>query len=192
MKNKLYNLPIEIDTLKDPIVPEFILFERENKPVKIIDKKLSWKIFKRSDSYIADAIGHPGYDKFLQTYPDRTEGYAEGNYLINIPLGHSKLKDDYAVPNLFADAEYQPKAWRWMYWGPPECGTNIHVDVDHSCAWNVSIRGYKHWWFWFDGKMVTTVQEPGEIIYTPNDILHGVRNLTTSLAITHNYKRKNG
>jgi len=182
---------LTMDILDDPTTDQFMLhFERIEKPVKIINKKLKWKIFSRSDEYIADAIGYPGYGQFLQAYPKPLYRYKAGTYLSDIPLWNCKLQDDYHIPDLFKEAECQPKDWRWLFWGPPEAGTNIHTDVDHSEAWNISLKGYKYWWFWYEDKLINTIQGPGDIIYTPRDVPHGVRNLTTSLAITHNYKRK--
>ena len=186
-KNMQLNMPV----LKNPKKDWFILkAESINRPCKITDLGLKWKAFNWSDAYVAETIGYKGYDKFLQNYPEPIHRYSPGKYLSDIPLWNCKLNEDYEVPHLFEDAECQPDQWRWLFWGPPEVGTNIHQDVDHSCAWNIVLKGYKYWWFWYNGELLNTVQGPGEIVFAPKDTWHGVRNLTTSLSITHNYKRK--
>ena len=184
------NLLLTMDSLDKPSTEEFIeKYESKNKPELIKNLPLDWAAFKWSDKHVANTIGYPGYDKFIKEYPTYINNYSPGKYLADIPLAHSPLSHDYDTPTLFRDAECQPNGWKWLFWGPPNCGTQVHQDVDHSQAWNVCIKGHKYWWFWYKGKCLNTISGPGDIIFAPTDVWHAVTNLTSSISITHNYKR---
>ena len=108
----------------------------------------------------------------------------------DVPLHGSPLQRDYSVPTLFKGAALQRPRWQWLYWGPPGTSSTLHVDVAGSAAWNVIIKGYKLWWFYFEGGCYNAITGPGDIIVTPPEVAHEVVNLTPCLAITHNYIRE--
>lgn len=199
-----------LDVIDNPTTTYFIQnYEDKGKPVIIKNYPLNWKAFDWTDEYVAEKIG---YDTFVE-YMNRPSPYVkdddpelskyldgylvppEGDgvtYLSNVPLFQSDLQEDYDVPKLFADAAYQPDEWQWLFWGPPTSGTSLHTDVDYSEAWNVIIRGYKLWTYFYNDKTYHGIQGPGDIIYTPIDVPHHCVNLTNCLAVTHNYKRSAG
>ena len=186
-----------LDTIELPRQDSFISeYEQKKKPCVIKNYPLTWKAFDWTDEYVSKQIGH---DYFVE-YLNRSTPYLDENeqgpepmdtsiYLTDIQLMNTNLQRDYYVPELFVSAQYQPKEWQWLYWGPPSTGTHLHTDVDDSEAWNVTLKGKKLWWYFYDNDCYYAITEPGDIIYTPPNIPHRVINLTNSMAITHNYKR---
>lgn len=103
--------------------------------------------------------------------------------------------------------------WKWLYIGPPRSGSAMHRDFMGTAAWNVLFEGEKTWWFYppdqrahvYDGEVdvfqpdharfplfaeaqgVSCVQRPGDIIFTPSNWWHQVRNETSTLALTENF-----
>ena len=199
-----------LDVIDNPTQTYFIQnYEDKGIPVLIKNVPLNWKAFNWTDKHVAETIGYPDYDEYLERETPYIldndnilnkdfEGYMmtpEGDgvtYLSNVPLFQSDLQNDYTIPELFADAAYQPEEWQWLFWGPATAGTSLHTDIDHSEAWNVIIYGHKLWTYFYDGKPHHAIQGPGDIIYTPVDVPHHCVNLSKCLAITHNYKRSPG
>lgn len=89
-------------------------------------------------------------------------------------------------------SEVRP-TWKWLYMGPRGSGSELHRDFLGSSAWNMLLAGEKTWHFYppsepFSGKGgVVCVQRPGDIIFTPSDWWHEVRNETSTLALTENF-----
>lgn len=105
---------------------------------------------------------------------------------------------------------------KWLFIGEDGTGSAMHMDVVASSAWLYVFCGRKHWRLLrsrsassafrtersavsslfadldgadlgegavvFDG-----VQEPGDLIFVPSPILHEVKNIGTTLALTHNF-----
>jgi hypothetical protein len=87
-------------------------------------------------------------------------------------------------------------AWKWIYMGPPRSGSAMHRDFMGTAAWNVLFAGEKAWRFYppsagppsfAEGEGWSCVQRPGDIIYTPSNWWHQVRNETCTLALTENF-----
>ena len=187
-----------LDTIEVPRKDFFISeYEQKFKPCVIKNYPLNWKAFTWTDEYVAKAIGHEYYLDYLNRETPYLREEEQGShptdtsiYLQDIQIYDTILRNDYTIPELFATAEYQPTEWRWLYWGPPTTGTHLHLDVDESQAWNITLKGKKLWWYFYDNDCYYAITQPGDIIYTPQNIPHAVTNLTTAMAITHNYSRK--
>lgn len=130
-----------------------------------------------------------------------------------------ELLTDYTVPSYF-----QPNwtdrlsgdlrvDWRWIYIGGTGSGSELHVDLLNSSAWNVVITGAKKWVFYhpddgpklYQGKpdafapdlerfpllaeatayVGTTL--PGELLFTPSLWWHQTQNVGSCIAITENF-----
>lgn len=104
-------------------------------------------------------------------------------------------------------------AWKWLYMGPAGSGSAMHADFMGTAAWNMLFAGQKEWRFYppdqrsqvYAGEVdafrpdcvkfplfseaegLACVQRPGDIIYTPSNWWHQVRNETCTLALTENF-----
>ena len=103
--------------------------------------------------------------------------------------------------------------WKWIYMGPRGSGSVMHRDFIGSAAWNMLFAGEKVWRFYppdqisrvYAGEVdafqpdyarfplfaeaegLSCVQRPGDIIFTPSNWWHQVRNETGTLALTENF-----
>jgi hypothetical protein len=103
--------------------------------------------------------------------------------------------------------------WKWLFIGPARSGSAMHRDFIGSAAWNMLFEGEKTWWFYpphqtshvYSGEVdafrpdperfplfakaegLSCVQRPGDIIFTPSNWWHQVRNETSTLALTENF-----
>jgi len=103
--------------------------------------------------------------------------------------------------------------WKWLYMGPRGSGSAMHRDFIGSAAWNMLFVGQKVWRFYppdqrsqvYAGEVdafhpdcvrfplfaeaegLFCVQRPGDIIFTPSNWWHQVRNETCTLALTENF-----
>jgi arginase family enzyme len=110
---------------------------------------------------------------------------------------------------------FDATALKWIYFGEPGTGSPTHTDVVNSTAWLLLAKGHKRWrmlhadsapqllyqhqladlfnidpGLYPDTAGLTgyeTVQQPGEIIWTPPQCVHAVQNLDHTIALTHNY-----
>ncbi len=124
------------------------------------------------------------------------------------------LKDPELIGKHRLVAPHYP-AWSWLYCGPRGSMSPLHVDVLESSAWNVLLSGAKLWIFfppWISedslrdastgnlvnpfasavdaslmSRAVVTLQQPGEIVFTPSGWLHAVMNVQNSIALTENF-----
>ena len=104
-------------------------------------------------------------------------------------------------------------AWKWLYMGPAGSGSAMHSDFMGTAAWNMLFAGQKEWRFYppdqrsqvYSGEVdafrpdrvkfplfaeaegLSCVQRAGDIIYTPSNWWHQVRNGTCTLALTENF-----
>ena len=65
----------------------------------------------------------------------------------------------------------------------------MHRDFMGTSAWNVLFAGEKTWQFFppMGGEGMSCVQRPGDIVYTPSNWWHQVRNESCTLALTENF-----
>jgi hypothetical protein len=103
--------------------------------------------------------------------------------------------------------------WKWLYMGPAGSGSGMHSDFMGTAAWNMLFAGQKEWRFYppyqtsqvYAGEVdafrpdgdrfplfseaegLSCVQRAGDIIYTPSNWWHQVRNRTCTLALTENF-----
>ena len=101
----------------------------------------------------------------------------------------------------------------WLYIGGAGTGSGLHKDVLSTSAWNAVISGRKEWIFFpptddenlyglnFDAfspdlarmpLLAKTnpswcIQEAGDIVFTPSDWAHQVRNVKTGISLTENF-----
>ena len=106
----------------------------------------------------------------------------------------------------------RPK-WRWLFIGPPNTASHLHVDFLNTSAWNALISGRKRWLFFspdqapymYRGKVnafhpdleryplfakakpMGCIQNPGEIVFTPSGWWHAVMNEDNSISISENF-----
>ena len=195
-----------IKTLYNPDKEVFIKdYENKGVPCLIKEHPLNWKLFDKPLDEVSYTIGYEGYEKYLER-PSPYIGDDEGKwleqylmnpdneltYLSNVNIFGNVIQEEYSIPEYFRDAKIQPKEWQWLFWGPPSCGTPVHIDVDHSSAWNVCVYGCKLWFVFYKDEYYNVLQQPRDILFMPEDIPHGCVNLTNVLSITHNYKRYYG
>jgi hypothetical protein len=108
-------------------------------------------------------------------------------------------------------AETNP-GFSWIFIGPRNSYSHLHLDVFQTNAWNILIEGTKLWLFFppnaglkfhdlqFDPLFpgydfpVTdglpgyyAIQKPGDIMFTPGSWYHQVFNLDNTVALTENY-----
>jgi hypothetical protein len=146
-------------------------------------------------------------------------GEAHAYYLRNWVFEEDfpELKNEYEVPPHFRSwldvlpAAIRPK-YRWIFMGPKNSYSKLHIDVMKTNAWNVLFEGKKLWLFFapdqveklsanqyhplFPGYQFPhaeglrgyyVVQGPGDTVFTPGTWLHQVYNLENTLALTENY-----
>ena len=103
--------------------------------------------------------------------------------------------------------------WKWLYLGPARSGSEMHIDFMGTSAWNVVFVGEKAWRFYppretthvYSGQVnafradlnrfpsfsqaegLSCVQGPGDIVFTPPNWWHQVRNESCTLALTENF-----
>ena len=103
--------------------------------------------------------------------------------------------------------------WKWLYMGPPRSGSWTHIDFMGTAAWNMVFVGEKAWRFYpphrrspvyagetnpprpnpdmfplfAEAKGLSCVQGPGDIVFTPSNWRHQVRNESCTLALTENF-----
>lgn len=101
-------------------------------------------------------------------------------------------------------------AWDWVFVGPPNSRSPLHVDVMCSSAWNGLIKGRKEWRVLSptaaaaaaliepqlletlgaadtEPYELTVVQEPGDLLVVPSLWAHQVVNSQPSIAVTGNF-----
>ena len=130
---------------------------------------------------------------------------------------HTGLAKSYAVPEFF-DCWYDKDPRKkiklsWIYIGPENSFSSLHVDSWDTSAWNLVTKGKKIWLFYhpdqagflYDGHVnpfypdheqyplfkhavpLVCVQEPGEIVFTPSTWWHAVYNIEPGISLTENF-----
>src|SRR5262249_20731005 len=128
-----------------------------------------------------------------------------------------ELMNDYEVPEYFKSwhlrlpPEIRPRC-RWVYIGPANSGSGMHVDTHMTSAWNAVVSGKKYWLFYPPGekgvyngavdafnpdlekfplfacaKPQLCIQNPGDIVFTPSGWWHQVINEQAGISITENF-----
>jgi hypothetical protein len=133
----------------------------------------------------------------MEETQDESPDYLRGWCLSDFP----ELRAQYRRPPFFPcwsdclPADVRP-TWKWLFIGPARSGSAMHRDFLGSAAWNMLFEGEKTWWFYppqptepsnRDAGVLSCVQRPGDIIYTPSNWWHQVRNETPTLALTENF-----
>ncbi|MEQ1967707.1 cupin-like domain-containing protein [Xenorhabdus nematophila] len=133
--------------------------------------------------------------------------------------------NDYKVPDYFsclirqriADDILHSEAalllLRWIYMGPKNSGSRMHLDIASTHAWNAVINGRKEWVFFgsedaektgygqvdafnpnlavypqfLQAQGIHCIQEPGDIVFTPCTHYHQVKNLASGISITESF-----
>jgi histone arginine demethylase JMJD6 len=167
--------------------------------------------------------GHRVSEEFLiAEYIDYIRNTGESNpfYLGNcqIHLG-TELEDHYRAP-VFAHCWYKnfvtdrnKYALSWLFIGPENSWSILHVDRWNTSAWNAVIKGVKLWLFYdssqaeylYGGKVnpfepdikkypafqkakpIVCLQKSGDIVFTPSGWWHAVKNLEKGISITENF-----
>ncbi len=97
----------------------------------------------------------------------------------------------------------------WLFVGPAGSGTQLHVDGFGTSAWNAVLSGSKEWMFLpadlaislelrqsrhtsralnvEDGEPWMTVQDAGDLVFTPSGWGHAVLNRSAGIAIAENF-----
>lgn len=158
----------------------------------------------------------------LGEYIDYMESTKEENpYYLKAWYYHNdcpEISEDYKIPEYFKSWHQQlPDDIRpqmsWIFIGPANTGSRMHVDALMTSAWNAVISGRKRWFFYppedecylYDGKVdafhpdltkyplfakarpLTCIQNPAEIVFTPSGWWHQVINEKNCIAVTENF-----
>ncbi|WP_240001995.1 cupin-like domain-containing protein [Photorhabdus bodei] len=140
-------------------------------------------------------------------------------------LYFKELVSDYEVPDYFSCLIRQRVAddilhneaalllLRWIYMGPKNSGSRMHLDIASTHAWNAVISGRKEWVFYgpeeamkigygkvdafnpdlvlypdfIQAQGIHCIQNPGDIVFTPCTHYHQVKNLVAGISITENF-----
>ncbi|CAD6190333.1 unnamed protein product [Caenorhabditis auriculariae] len=103
--------------------------------------------------------------------------------------------------------------YRFVYHGVQGSWTKLHSDVVVSHSWSANICGRKQWLMvppgkeglfratrddfvedmrarshlWSEAKVISFIQEPGEIVFVPSNWYHQVHNISDTISINHNW-----
>lgn len=112
--------------------------------------------------------------------------------------------------------DYLPEEVRpdlsWVYIGPKNSGSLLHLDVMNTSAWNALFYGIKRWLYvspdtdlynydkkelfvalresnfkFFDFPHIVLEQQANDLVYTPTGWKHMVVNVTPTIALTENF-----
>lgn len=137
------------------------------------------------------------YLEYMETTKDEVPDYLRAWCLSSYP----QLRAQYRRPAHFPcwtdrlPSEVRP-TWKWLYIGPAGSGSAMHRDFMGTAAWNMLFEGEKSWCFYppdqtfplpSAAEALSCVQKPGDIVFTPSNWWHQVRNETSTLALTENF-----
>lgn len=81
----------------------------------------------------------------------------------------------------------------WAIVGPCLSEIPTHRDIYGTASWNLLLSGSKHWQFWsseqspaMEEPIMHFNQQPGELVWIPEDWWHSVRYLAPSLCLSKN------
>lgn len=135
---------------------------------------------------------------------------------------HPQFREDYVIPDYFTDhteklpAKYRPSpAPHWLFLGPANTHTPLHLDPWCTHAWFAQLRGRKQFVLFrpcdtthvcngtefadvdrpdlekfptFGSAVpISCVVEPGDVLFLPCGWAHSVTSLDRSISLTHNY-----
>lgn len=142
--------------------------------------------------------------RFSGNYPELLDDYTVPDYFENWVR---------RIPEELFQGEAADYGLRWMYIGAKNTSSPMHRDVLGTSAWNAVLSGKKEWLFYpahetenlyggsIDGFKVdldvnpryksvegyTCIQEAGDLVFTPSQWWHQVRNLEAGMSITENF-----
>lgn len=119
-------------------------------------------------------------------------------------LDYPSLKEMYCPPSEFKcyldalSVEQHIKTrgkflFSWLFIGPKNTGTKLHQDIGNTCAWNALLSGKKQWTFYPPShpneasSAYSCEQGPGDLIYTPSQWWHEVKNTENTICLTENF-----
>lgn len=156
------------------------------------------------------------YIDYMQSTKEENPSYLRTWYF---PNDCPEILEDYNIPEYFKSwLEQLPHEIRsqfssWLFIGPANTGSRMHVDGFMTSAWNAVISGRKCWLFYppedecylYTGEVdafnpdltkyplfaqarpLICIQNPGEIIFTPSGWWHQVINETNCISLTGNF-----
>lgn len=97
--------------------------------------------------------------------------------------------------------------WEWVIFGPEWISVAAHIDMVATDSWNLLIEGEKFWTMWIPAASATpkgwarsgtegeeaaisTVQQPGDLIWIPNGVRHAVEYRQPSICWSKNLVRR--
>jgi hypothetical protein len=117
---------------------------------------------------------------FVSKIRDKSAGKL---YMKDATFHHGAMSQDFATPDMFenwlcekeltnkhprlCDPHY-PR-WSWMYVGPKNSSSPLHVDVFHSSAFNCVMRGRKMWMFFPPEVLEKDLVKPDGSYWDPFD-----------------------
>jgi histone arginine demethylase JMJD6 len=155
--------------------------------------KLEFKVVKPTDESALTTLAD--YLRYAEDTQD-----PEPFYLSNIHLSSlsPRLYKQFRLPRPFESwLDELPTPVRpelcWLFVGPTHSGSQRHIDVLGSSAWNAVFAGTKQWTFIVETdaeggeRQARCEQQPGDLIYTPPCMEHAVSNVGLTVAITGNF-----
>ncbi|MCF2825938.1 MULTISPECIES: cupin-like domain-containing protein [unclassified Pseudoalteromonas] len=196
--------------------------------------KWTWEFFKRNYGHHSIKVYRSSNDQdnrymslaeyidYITSSDEKDPYYASA---WQFSLYFKELVDDYQVDDYFSciirnriddDLLHDQAALlllRWIYMGPKNSGSRMHLDIASTHAWNAVISGRKEWVFYgpeeaekvgfgqvnavepdldrypmfHEAKGVHCIQNPGDVIFTPCTHYHQIRNLEAGISITENF-----
>ncbi|MBE0362176.1 hypothetical protein PULV_a3984 [Pseudoalteromonas ulvae UL12] len=180
------------------------------------------RIHRTSDKHNAQMMPFGEFIDYMKS-ADETDPFYASSW--EFSHDYRELVEDYDVPSYFdcmirerlpdelLHGDAKMLLLRWMYIGPKNSGSLLHLDVCGTHAWNAVISGKKEWTFYgpdqsaylYDGAVDSfepdlekhplfeqaigyyAEQEAGDVIFTPCTHWHQVKNVEAGISITENF-----
>lgn len=87
--------------------------------------------------------------------------------------------------------KYTP-SWKWLIFGSSACYSKKHSDMYGTSSWNYLVYGAKKWKLYIvsesdlNERIIEFYQNPGELIWIPENIFHEVEYLKESICLSQN------
>lgn len=226
-----------IDRRSDLSEKEFLEeYARPGIPV-IIEKEpeiLDWPALQLwSEEFFRENYGDVPVDIYLTRVPSCCRQTTLREFLDNLHKpGHPwylkhwtyrsscpELQEHYRVPRYFKEDWVERLSpddrpdWKWIYIGATGSGSELHVDLVNTSAWNVVLAGKKKWVFYhpddepylYRGRFNAFEPDftkyplaekaspyygetgPGDLLFTPSLWWHQTENIDCCIAVTENF-----